>query len=188
MAHALHVRGRPRELAESRQTIEFEGVLCDFERLARIVRDDLERLSGGDRPQDWRSRPVSVSLAFGWADVQRRLPAVDGRLRARLPAVCQRCLDVCEVEVEVELHHLLVSLGQPTEGLAEYDVWELTEDDLSLQAFVEEALIMALPLAAMHDSVADCGSLADELEGSETTPEDKVRPFAGLRTLLDKED
>ena len=188
MAHALHVRGRPRDLADSRQAIEFEGILRDFERLTRIVRDDLERLPAANRPQDWRSRPVSVSLEFAWADVQKHVPAVNGRLSATLPAVCQRCLEACELVVEVELHHLLVALGQSVDGLGDYDVWELTEQELSLQTLVEEALIMALPLAAMHESTADCGPLADELQSGSAEPADTVRPFAGLKALLDEHD
>ncbi len=188
MAHALHVRGRPRELAESRQAIEFEGVLSDFERLTQIVQDDLERLPAANRPRDWRSRPVSVALEFAWADVQKHVPAVDGRLRAELPAVCQRCLEACELVVAVELHHLLVALGESVEGLGDYDVWELTDQELSLRTLVEEALIMALPLAAMHETASDCGPLAEELGRGAAEPAETVRPFAGLRTLMDEQD
>jgi hypothetical protein len=49
---------------------------------------------------------------------------------------------------------------------------------------------MALPLSAMHVDAADCGSLAQLLamESDNRNGDNKVRPFADLRSQMRHED
>ena len=68
---------------------------------------------------------------------------------------------------------------------ADYEVWELDGDELRPLDLVEEVLIMALPMAAAHDSIDRCGPLAGQLAATDTVAPDTVRPFAGLREQMD---
>jgi len=50
-------------------------------------------------------------------------------------------------------------------------------------AVVEEALIMAMPLSATHDTVDECGGY----EPADEQVEQTTRPFAELRSQLDQD-
>ena len=171
------------ELAASGQVIEFTEKLGGFERLARIVEGDLETLDPDKLPSDWREQRVSGRLSFGFADAQDGLPMLQGEVTATIDAVCQRCLDAMQLPLSVELKLLFAG----TESTAEdggFESWELEDDFLRPIDIVEEALIMAMPLAAMHVDSDTCAKPeAQQAEASET-----IRPFAALRAQMDKEN
>ena len=182
MAHVLRDRRTPDELAAARQSIDYEGNISDFGRLKEIVEDDLERLPVAERPAGWRAAPVKVSLTFMYVDAKRSVPAVAGSVSAVLDAMCQRCLEVVRVPLTAELRHVLTTRG---ESYGNYGVWELAENAFRPIDLVEEALIMALPMSAAHESRADCGPLAERVEGDAPERGDKTRPFAELRSLIE---
>ena len=183
MANALLDPATPEQLAERGQAIETEGKLEDFRRLAQIVERDLAALPGSD--DAWRRAPVAIRLGFGWADARRRVPALQGHAAADLTTICQRCLEPFRLHVETDLNLLLMRSGGTSDGHEEYEVWEHDEETLRPVDIVEEALIMALPLAAMHASPDDCGVL---VRASADNDVDVARPFAGLRSLLENSD
>jgi uncharacterized metal-binding protein YceD (DUF177 family) len=187
MDNLLRDRHTPAELAASGQVIEIAGKLGDLEQLTKIVRQDLETLNADKLPLDWRESPVTGQLSFGFADAQDGLPAVAGQAGVTIPAVCQRCLGLVEIPLEVELR---LMLGSDEANAAEderYEMWELDEDTLRPLDLLEEALIMAIPLAAMHVDDAVCkqpAAIAEEVEEvTETT-----RPFAMLKSQMEQED
>lgn len=183
MANPLLVRATPRQLAEQRQVIEFKGELKDFPGLAAIVETDLAHVSAAEWPDGWRRRPVEAGLAFGFADARQAVPQVTGRVGARLDAVCQRCLEVFELPVEAELRYLLLAPGAAAEEYEDFEAWELDDKRFRPLDVVEEALIMALPLASVH--AEECTPLTGDEAGSR--PE-TVRPFAGLKDRLKQGD
>ena len=184
MRNPLRERRAPSELAASGQVIEIADKISSFERLAEIVGKELETLDPGKRPADWRGGPVTGRLVFSFADAQQRVPALEGNVEATVDAVCQRCLEPFRLPLAVELK-LLFTAG--TDDFAEtdgYEVWELDEDRLRPLDLVEEALVMAMPLAALHvDDVACKRPDKDDSMESSTT-----RPFASLRSQMEKEN
>ena len=127
---------------------------------------------------------VALHFALGEDDV----PIVDGRVRARLQATCQRCLQPLDLDVETELHLAVVKSEAAGEHLREpYDAWVAVDENVSIAAAVEDELLLALPMAPMHEDPQACGPLARRLEGLGASDESagEVRtPFAGLRDLL----
>lgn len=187
MANALLDPASPEELAERGQAVEIEGKVDDFARLSRIVAADLAAVP--DAGEAWREAPVAIRLDFSWADVRRQIPALRGRLEADIRAVCQRCLEPFELHVETDLNLLLMRTEDTADGGEVFEVWEYDTETLRPADIVEEALIMALPLAAMHDRREDCGALAGTVQDSQDASEtDAARPFAGLRKQLDAAD
>lgn len=183
MTNPLFDRVLPADLADRAQVIEIEGEVGDFSRLAGIVEADLATLTEGDRLRNWEAIPVTGRLAFEWVDAERTLPAVRGRLTTRLAAVCQRCLEAFELPLDTAFDILFTGTSVAEQGLEDFDTWELGEDPVRLLDVVEEALIMALPLAPVHISGDACGPLAGRIPLD--APE-KVRPFADLRSQLEK--
>jgi uncharacterized metal-binding protein YceD (DUF177 family) len=61
---------------------------------------------------------------------------------------------------------------------------------LSVIELIEEQVLLGLPLVPMHAMAAECGASATVIEAvaDEPTADEKQRPFANLRQLLDKGD
>lgn len=188
MGNPLLDRASPRDLAARGQVIEKEEKLELFPRLTEAVATDLQTLSAERLPRKWRQAPVAFRLRFGWADDRERWPSLTGRVSARLPAVCQRCLEPLTLSLVQEFRLLLAGPDGPTafeRGGEEFEAWELDEPVVRPADIVEEVLLMAMPLAAMHADSADCGPLAGRLgeDAGET-----LRPFADLRARMRQED
>ena len=186
MGHALGDRSTPRALALARQAIEFKGRMEYFPRLVEIAEQDMATVDPGQRPADWRKSPVSARLEFGFVDVRDTLPAVEGTVAARMPAVCQRCLEVCTIALEQDLRYLLLPAEQSGAGPDGYEVWELDDATIRPADLVEESLVMALPVAAVHERPEDCGPLAAAVSGETGGHAESSRPFAGLRDLMNE--
>lgn len=188
MGNPLLDRASPRELAERGQVIEKEEKLELFPRLTEAVAADLQTLSAERRPRKWRQAPVAIRLAFGWADDRARWTGLTGSVAARLPAVCQRCLEPLTLSLEQAFRFLLVgpdAPAMPLEGDEAFEAWEIDGPVVRPADIVEEVLIMAMPLAAMHADSADCGPLAGRLTDAAG---DTVQPFADLRARMRQED
>jgi uncharacterized protein len=185
MGNPLTDRATPGELAERDQVIDFKGNLSILERLGEVVRGEFAALAATEIPQNWQQIPVSIKLRFHWADGRRQLPAADGSVEARVPMVCQRCLEPFAMDLAEPLRLLFAATEGGTPGDADYDVWEMDEETIRPLAVAEELLMMALPLAAVHESMDDCKAPAQSGRADRT---DKVRPFAGLRSQLRDRD
>lgn len=187
MANPLLDRVSPEDLAGCGQVIETEEKIQNLTRLLEIIEADLAAVPAQLVPAQWRTAPVGIKLEFSWADGSKEIPALKGRVAAAIAAVCQRCLEPCEIAVETDLNMLLLrQLPQSNEvetGLPDGEVWELAEDTIRPLDIVEEALIMALPLSPVHSSQDLCGPLADNVASEKS---DTVRPFADLKSQMGK--
>lgn len=183
MANPLLDRVLPEDLAERGQAFELQGKIEDFRRLIEIVEADLKSVAVQIRPREWRAAPVNIRLGFGWADARREIPALEGEISTDIVAVCQRCLEPFELPLRTTLKMLLLKTADATALQDEFEIWEVEGDEIRPLDIVEEALIMALPLSAVHPSRDLCGPLAENVtdENKET-----VRPFADLRSQMNK--
>lgn len=94
-----------------------------------------------------------------------------------LGLVCQRCLGRFEFPVDLKTRLLLVPPGQPwpDEELAEdgFDA-VAAEKEMALSSLIEDEVLLALPIAPMHEVCATPMPLENEQEPS---------PFAALAKL-----
>jgi uncharacterized metal-binding protein YceD (DUF177 family) len=188
MRNPLLDRSSPGELADLDQVIETKTKLQAFSRLAGVVAADLASLPEAEVPRKWRQTPVQIRLRFSRVDAGRRLPAVEGGVTASVPAVCQRCLGLMELALDEELKLLLVAPGESAgaEGAADdFEIWELDEATVRPLDILEEALIMAMPLSALHEPGQGCDAAQD---APPPAIEETNRPFAGLRSRISGRD
>ncbi len=183
MANPLLDRARPEVLADRGQVFELKGNLKDFGRLIEILEADLESVAVEKRPREWQAAPVNIRLGFAWADSRREIPALEGEISTDIVAVCQRCLEPFDLPLKTTLKMLLLKSVDATTVQDEFEIWEVEGDEVRPLDIVEETLIMALPLSAVHQSRDLCGPLADNVtdENKET-----VTPFADLRSRMNK--
>jgi uncharacterized protein len=184
MGNPLQDRRTPLELAASRQVIEFKDNLSDFARLEGIIENDLGALDPDKLPLGWRETEISGRLSFGFADARNGLPMAEVEVNGAIDAVCQRCLEPLKLPLSVEMKLLFAGGESTAADDDEFEVWELEEETLRPLDLVEEALIMAMPLAAMHDEIDGCHGSGFEDAGSG----DKIRPFAALKAQMDNEN
>jgi hypothetical protein len=185
MANPLLDRALPEELAARGQVFELEGKIKDFRRLLEIVEEDLAGLASEKYPREWRAAPVSIRLGFSWADVRGEIPSLEGRIAAKIAAVCQRCLEPFDLALSTTLKMLLVRPADTTAVQDGFEIWEVGEGGVRPLDIVEEALIMALPLSAVHPSRDLCGPLAESMTDDN---KETVRPFADLRSQMNNSD
>jgi uncharacterized protein len=182
MGNPLRDRRPLAELAERRQVIEISEKVSGFQRLAGIVEADLDALDPAKLPRGWRDSAVSGRLEFDFLDAQQRLVVLEGKVEATIDAVCQRCLEPFRLELTSELHLLPMTAEEGTSSDETFEVWELEDETICPADVVEEALIMAIPFAAVHDDPAACGNF----EAASDDDTQTTRPFAGLKAQLDE--
>ena len=179
MGNPLTDRRPPRELAAHRQVIEIAGKLGEFERLCDAVSADLDTLEAGSRPGDWRSAEVTGRLEFGFADERQDLPVMVGDAQTTVYAVCQRCLEPMRLTLKSELRLLLAEAE-----LDGFETWEVEGSTIRPLDVVDEALVMALPMSAVHTESERCKPMT----ATKVVAEEKTRPFAALRARMDRSD
>jgi uncharacterized metal-binding protein YceD (DUF177 family) len=188
MTNALLDRRAPAELAELGQVVEEQVQLQSLSGLTGVLAADLSSLAPEEIPQEWRQTPVAIRLKFGWVDRGRRFPVLEGRVVARVPAVCQRCLGPMHLTLDETLKLLLAGADEVASAKgagSDFSIWEIDEAAISPLDILEETLIMAMPLSALHGpgEVCDVAEAAISVDSDET-----IRPFADLRsTLSDRE-
>jgi len=187
MANPLFDRAQPEDLAMIGQHIEYKGQIAESERLVKIVEAELATVSEDAWPRGWRAAPVNIRLDFAWADLQQKIPVLSGRVSAKIPAVCQRCLEVFDLPLDVAVDLLLVRADAQDDAGEEAgrEVWEIEGAALRPYDIVEESLVMAIPLVPRHESQDACGALAGEIADSGLK---MARPFADLRSQMEQPD
>ena len=171
----------PTVLANRGQLIETKGRVADFDRLIEAVESELSVLPSAEKPQRWQQAPVDIRIRYGWSESQPGIPVIEGRTSTHIAAVCQRCLEPFELAIAADLKLLLPPKDAAAVTNDEFEVWEFDEDDVSPHDVVEEALIMAMPFSAMHQSEDECGAARP---GSGADEDETVRPFADLKSLM----
>ncbi len=184
MGNPLRDRRTPSELAASGQVIEFSEKISDFDRLVEIVEGDLETLDPDTLPLDWRDTVVAGQLNFSFVDAQGGVAALEGEVATTIEAVCQRCLSAFRMPLKAELRLLFNAEDSAIADDESYEIWELEEEEFRPLDLVEEALVMAMPLVAMHVDDEAC----HRAETPVTESGEKIRPFASLKAQMKDEN
>jgi uncharacterized protein len=182
MVNPLQESHAPQEFAASEQVIEITSKISSFEKLADIIESDLSALDPDKLPSDWRDAIVEGQLSFGFVGAKGNVPALTGAVAVTVDAVCQRCLQPFTLPLQTELR--LQFGGEHSGAGDEYEVWELGSKELCPADLIEEALIMTIPLVAMHNDDSNCV----KVDVSENEVEKMALPFASLKTQMDKEN
>lgn len=132
---------------------------------------------------------VEYMLEFG--KDEGGTPRITGSVTATLPVKCQRCMGIMALPVSTKTQLGIVATREAAQQLPEpYEplLLPISEDDdgISIASIVEDELILALPLVAMHNK-EDCPQ-GDAFLGTKDGQEDaaamqRENPFAVLSQL-----
>jgi uncharacterized protein len=127
---------------------------------------------------------VQVRLSFGLDEQSRK--TVNGQLEATLPLVCQRCLERLDSAIDTEFALALVwNDDQAAQLPRTLDPVLMESEELDLLGIVEDELLLALPLVAVHEqgSCEPPALLGESILGDEHQAGEKVNPFQVLAAL-----
>ena len=172
------------KLASAGQVFEICSKIKDFEQLAQVIEKDLAALDPKKFPSMWKESEIIGEIKFDLAGTEECFPIMIDDFTANIFAVCQRCLELMEIKVQVKPKVALMELGQSMDSFDEFEIWELSESTLKPHEVIEELLIMALPLSVMHNDKSKCKASLAYLNNEKK--QDLVRPFANLRSQLKK--
>lgn len=171
MLNRLPVEINPFRYVEQRRELSGIMPLREMLRLAELAVD-----SSGD---------FQVELIFGLSETH--LPMVTGTIQGKLQVECQRCLQpmMLTIDHSVEVVFTRSETDRRPEE-AGYESWVVEDDSLYLRDFVEDELLLAMPLIPRHDSCQPIKPLIegyeDDAVDNESAPtEEKQNPFAVLK-------
>jgi uncharacterized protein len=149
----------------------FEGeiALSELKRLGELLRLDDVGVAG---------RSIAVNFEFWRSEFD--VPMLAGRLQTSLELECQRCLKPLELPMDVDFRLLIDANDELLSHSSEDSVYS---DDgyIDIAEVVEDELILAIPLVAMHEDTA-CNENWRVSELPDETPA-KENPFAVLQQL-----
>ena len=151
----------------------------------RIPQQDFSRLQEllYSNNENENNKLIEVDLEFTRTDT--RLPLIKGQIKAELQMVCNRCLDATELKIDTQLEVVLVSNDEQAERLQEgFDIWLVEDQNLFLQDFIEDEILLAMPIVISHEDCEPAKELIEALPGDENSEElQKENPFAALKDL-----
>lgn len=153
------------EFAEAQQTLvgEIDALKC--ERLAETL--SANPSIGGTS--------AHISFKLTGAAKQLRNPSLHLHIDAQLPVTCQRCLDQMQVQLNLDFNYIICqALPIETDENDDTD-WLEAASEMNLQELIEDELLLAMPIAPMHDH--DCSK--QSMQSGE-----KPNPFAALKGLI----
>lgn len=153
-------------LARKGETIAGQYAIQDLQRLEGLLHD--------------KSGEVRFNLEFTHDEDDHRSYIV-GTIQANVNLVCQRCLGSMPYNVDSRVYLGIVLKDADLSCLPDDCEPLVTDNDpVSLRALIEDELILALPISAMHaENMCEAADIMADLKGS-----DRTKPFADLKTLI----
>ena len=128
------------------------------------------------------SETGQVHYQLNFAKDPQGIVCILGSFGVDLQMYCQRCMNPMTVEIERDISVGVVATRAEADVLPEhYDPLIVTDSRLSLVRFIEDEILLGMPMALRHES-DDCPSSAI-IEKLKSVTE---RPFAKLKGLVVK--
>lgn len=133
---------------------------------------------------------LQVELVFTRNDMN--LPVIQGSIAGYLPLSCQRCLSVLDYEFKSDLNIVLIRSDAEADRLEDgFDTWLVEDERIHLQDFIEDEVLLSLPLVSRHNTCEPVKPLIEALPDqylAEQQEEDAAQPdvdnpFAVLKHL-----
>ncbi len=171
----LPVEVDPFRLVDQGRIFDGRIPIGDFPRLKEQLFESVDK--------DMNDSIVTVHIEFTRTDT--RLPVVRGTISSDLQMTCQRCLKGKDEFFETKLEVVLVSSDAQAEKLQTgFDTWLVEEQQIFLRDFIEDEILLALPLVIAHEECDAARKLIEALPEEEIDEaQEESNPFAALKDL-----
>jgi len=119
-----------------------------------------------------------IALKFEFVRNEYEISMLVGHLETSLQLECQRCLKAMELPMTLDFS-LMIDASDELVSNTSVDTLYSDDGTIDIVEVVEDELILAIPLVAMHDDTA-CN---ENWQASESEAEIKDNPFAVLQQL-----
>jgi len=172
MESRLPSRFNPVEFARNGEAGQFVLPVSHFKRFCALLSDDRGEVM------------AQANFYIG----EGKKPIAKGRLDTKVCMVCQRCMKPMTIDISCEFVLAFVSTEDQAAELSESVDPVLMNEHNEIQAidFLEDELILQLPMSSMHASISQCdASAVTSITGSQQTEPAKThKPFSELGKLL----
>ena len=119
-----------------------------------------------------------IALKFEFVSNEYEIPMLVGRLETSLELECQRCLNVLEWPMPLDFS-LMIDASDELVRDSSVDTLYSEDGFIDIVEVVEDELILAIPLVAMHEDTA----CSENWQVAESETAIKDNPFAVLQQL-----
>ncbi len=183
----------PFALATQGRTIEGEIPLADLTRLSALACSSQSQGSASKDTVASVNIEGSVGFTLCFDIDEGGAPRIGGNVSTTLRLQCQRCMEDMDYPITLNVRLGIVPSREAAKSLPDsYDPLVVSGDEISIASILEDELILALPIVAIHE-IENCsqgkafGSGSENLEqeaGQENMPSSKrENPFAVLAQL-----
>ena len=179
MFNRLPVEVNPFRLVEQRKSVVGALTLSQFPRLQELLCSD-------------HDEGVEVYVTLSFERTATGFPSINGEIETRLDLSCQRCLSKLAYSIKSPVNVVLVVTDEQAERRIQegYESYLVEDERLFLVDFIEDEILLGLPLSPMHEICeAERPYIEalpeDELDVTEEKKQDN--PFSALKNLKDLE-
>lgn len=181
----------PFALATQGRTIEGKIPLSELKRLGTLVRSSKSADDEGNDAGSAVKGSADFTLCF---DIDESgAPRVEGGVSAMLRLQCQRCMEDMDYPVRVKVLLGIVPSREAAANLPDsYDPLVVSGDEITITSILEDELILALPIVAMHETEScsqdkvsgkESGDFDQEAKQGDLSTQKRENPFAVLAQL-----
>ena len=168
MSPDLPLTIEPKRLARKGETIAGQYAIHDMQRLGGLLHD--------------QSGQIIFRLEFTH-DTDQKISYIMGSIQANLNIICQRCLGSMELLIDNRVYlGVIFDQADAYQLPDECEPLITGEESINLSSLIEDEVILALPIAAMHkDNECKATELLTEINDTK-----KDSPFSVLKSLAEK--
>ncbi len=144
-----------------------------------IAVPELTRLTELLHPEQADAGPRTIAVRFEFLTNEFDVPVITGRIETELLLECQRCLQPLEMPVSLDFS-LMVDASDETLRMSDVETLYSDGGYVDINEVVEDELILALPLVALHQDTA-CNEHWQVSATAEIA--EKENPFSVLQQL-----
>ena len=145
-----------------------------------IAISELDRLRELLHGADAAETAGKISIHFEFVRNEYDIPMMVGRLQTSLLLECQRCLEPLKLPIDLDFR-LMVDASDELVRDSSVDTVYSDDGYIDINEVVEDELILAIPLVAMHED-SSCNEHWQAAE-NETGAATRENPFAVLQQL-----
>ena len=151
----------------------------------RIPQQDFSRLNELLYSNNEKNNNKLIEADIEFTRTDTGLPLIKGNIKTELQVTCNRCLEATELIIDTPFEVVLVSNDAQAERLQEgYDIWLVEDQKLLLQDFIEDEVLLAMPIVISHDKCEPAKKLIEAMpEDENIEDQQKENPFAVLKDL-----
>lgn len=151
-----------------------------------IALSEMPRLVAASASEEYPE--VHVQIHFGRDEFN--IKHIRGHAQCSLQMVCQRCMERMDLNLAVDIALALVTSDDEGEEHAfpeNYEPLVVSAGPMKLAAIIEDELLLALPVVAVHDD-AECNRYLKDLQEQkdDEKTEKKDNPFSILKEFKSK--